>query len=615
MSEQGIYRPAWHCKDLVLDGTFAINTGLLLWQSDHWKITADIVPAAGNADRATAFACQDESASPWHGINFRINGANSLNMQFQCNPNMGKKNHTGGNYHVVVEKEGGTLTYTAPNETVFTADISAITYTGPLTIGDAWKNGDFLGRKFKGTVSIEVMVYAAEYLGGPQCLSLTSIMRRRQASYIDWSKYIIDMRNNAPFVSYLYKRGLCESKNGITQTECETVTGMSQIFDAYSTANLENLDDFRHFVNVTSKGGVSYPFPLYMKELTLPPGYSLTGGEINRNKDHFKVNRITFSDGGTVGTIATGGIYIDGSHITNGVPVGCYQFFGQISLLGYDNLNGVNSFKTVVLDKVQIGGHITNWWPFMDVGLAISNRVYWDMPNANVPELPLKDYTVELIDRNGNVVSENDYYKMIDGSVYTKDGVTLCWYDRTATEVVIPQTCTKLATGAIGQMSNITRIVIPEWVTSLFEESAENGNFINMPNLVEFRMDGGRTDRNYEGTTWFCRGVPNLRVASMTKLSANRTTFSFRYLSNLRVLTIHSAVRYFDSYISSMTNLQKLHLTNTSVVTTWNAKLADITCDIYVPDALVDTYKATTGWVDIADRIKPESDFDETYTE
>lgn len=612
MSEQIAYRPAWHCKDLVLDGTFAINTGLLLWQLDHWKITATVTPAAGNSNSAVAFGCLDESGSQYHGMHFRINGANTLNMQFECNPNMGKKNHTGGNYHVVVEKDGNTLTYTAPNEAVFTADISAITYTGPLTIGDGWKNGDFLGRKFKGTVSIEVMVYADEYLGD-QCLSLTSVMRRRQAIYIDWSRFAFSVKDNSLFVSYLHNKGLCASKNGITQAECDAVTAISEIFPALNSAYLPNLDEFKYFVNIPSMGSINYPFSRYVKEVTFPQGYTLGGATFSSTKDDYIKERITLN-GGMVNDVLSS-FSIDGSHNTNGIYVRCFQLFGEVKLRGYNNINGVNSFKYCVMDKVQIGGHITNWWPFMDVGVAISNRVYWDMPNANVPELPLKDYTVELIDAQGNVVSENDYYKKINGSIYTKDGGTLCWYDRTATEVVIPQTCTKIATGAIGQMPNITRLVIPEWVTSLFAESAEVGNFLNMPNLVEFRMEGGRTDRYYDGSNLFYRGCSNLRVASMTKLSANQTAFNFAYLTNLRVLTIHSAVKTLNNNISGMTNLQKLHLTNTSVVTTWNANLANITCDIYVPDALVDSYKATTGWVDIADRIKLESEFNETYIE
>ena len=60
MDEQIAYRPAWHCTDLVLDGTFAINTGLLLWKIDHWKITATVKPAAGNSNQAVAFGCLDE---------------------------------------------------------------------------------------------------------------------------------------------------------------------------------------------------------------------------------------------------------------------------------------------------------------------------------------------------------------------------------------------------------------------------------------------------------------------------------------------------------------------------------------------------------------------------
>ena len=606
------YIPAWRCTDLVLDGTSPINTGIQLWQIDHWKITATVTPAAGNSNQAVAFGCLDESGSSYHGMQFRINGANTLNMQFQCNPNIDKKNYTGGNYHVVVEKDGSTLTYTAPNGDVFTADISAITYTVPLTIGDGWKNGNFLGRKFKGTLTMEVMVYDAAHLTDVLGVSVNSMLRRRQNSHPDWSKFAFSVKDNSPFVTYLYKRGLCESRNGITQAECEAVTEMSQIFPASNSAYLPNLDEFKYFVNIPSKN-VNYPFSQYVKEVTFPQGYTLGGYTFSSTKDDYIKERITLN-GGIFNDVLSSSVYIDGSHATNGIYVRCFQFFGNVTLKGYNNINGVNSFKYCVIDKVQIGGHITNWWTFMDVGYTVSNRQYWDLPWSSIPELPLKDYTVELIDAQGNVVSENDYYKKINGSIYTKDGGTLCWYDRTATEVVIPQTCTKIATGAIGQMPNITRLVIPEWVTSLFEEGANAGNFLNMPNLVEFRMDGGRLDIGYDGKYLFYRGVPNLRVASMTKLSDKWTNFNFAYLTNLKVLTIHAAVKTLNNNISGMTNLQKLRFTNTSVVTTWNTNLANITCDIYVPDTLLDSYKTATGWVDIADRIKPESEFNETYS-
>ena len=614
------YIPAWHCTDLALDGTFAINTGLLLWQSDHWKITADIVPAAGNADLATAFACQDESGSPWHGMNFRINGANSLNMQFQCNPNMGKKNYTGGNYHVVVEKDGNTLTYTAPNGDVFTANISAITYTGPLTIGDTWKNGDFRGRKFKGTLTMEVMVYDAAYLTDVLGVSVNSMLRRRQVSYIDWSKYIIDRRNNAPFVAHLYKKGLCESKYGITQAECEAVTGMSQLFNAFDAKNIPNLDDLRYFVNVKDRDNVNYPIS-YMPErvVTYPPGYNFSGAQFGGSNGHqCEIARVTFINARISSANAS---YSYNGYNTNAVRFKLLRLFGNTTLVGYTNANGGNSFKFNILDRVQIGGYIVEgdngWWPFMDVGIQVNNRAAFTDMQYTDKSLPVKDYVMELIDESGNVVSENDYYKMENGSIWSKDGSILYWYNRTATEVVIPQTCTKIAAGAIGQMPNITRLVIPEWVTDVFygATSSSGGNFLNMPNLVEFRMDGGRTtDRYYDGAYLFYRGVPNLRVASMTKLSFNSTSFNFARLTNLKVLTIHTAVKTLNNNISGMTNLQKLHLTNTSVVTTWNANLANITCDIYVPDALLESYKTATGWVDIADRIKPESEFNETYS-
>lgn len=622
MDEQRAYRPAWKCTDLVLDGTSAINTGLLLWHIDNWKITATVIPAAGNSNQAVAFGCLDENSSSRHGMDFRVNGAYTKDMQFEMPATLGTKNYTGGEYNISVEKQGTTVTLTAPNGDVLTADVSIYTYDGPMTIGDGWKNGEFLGRKFKGTVSIEVLVYATGYLEDPQCLSLTSIMRRRQASYIDWSKYTIDRRNNAPFVEHLYKNGLCESKNGITQAECEAVSGMSQLFGNFETTNIPNLDDLRYFVNVKNRNNVNYPIS-YMPErvVTYPPGYNLSGGEFGAiNKQQCEIARVTLINARINHTIVAS--YTYNGYLTNAVRFKLLRLFGNTTLLGYWNQNGNNSFIKNILDRVQIGGRIVEgdagWWAFMDVGILVNNRAAFTDMQYTDTSLPVKDYVMELIDESSNVVSENDYYKMENGSIWSKDGSVLYWYDRTAAEVVIPQTCTKIAAGAIGQTPNITTIVIPEWVTDVFYGAAggSRGNFINMPNLVEFRMDGGRTtDRNYDGAYLFYRGVPNLRVASMTKLSANSTYFNFSYLNGLRVLTIHSAVKNLNNNISGMTNLQKLHLTNSSVVTTWNTNLANITCDIYVPDALLESYKAATGWVDIADRIKPESEFNETYVE
>ena len=63
----------------------------------------------------------------------------------------------------------------------------------------------------------------------------------------------------------------------------------------------------------------------------------------------------------------------------------------------------------------------------------------------------------------------NQYYKSIDGNLYTKDGKTLVQYaiGKTATQFIIPDSVTTIGDDAFRYCDSLTSIVIPDSVTSI----------------------------------------------------------------------------------------------------------------------------------------------------
>ena len=86
---------------------------------------------------------------------------------------------------------------------------------------------------------------------------------------------------------------------------------------------------------------------------------------------------------------------------------------------------------------------------------------------------------------------DNEYYKSIDGNLYTKDGKTLIQYamGKQDTVFVIPDSVTSIGSAAFGDCSNLTSVVICDSITSI-GTSVFNGctglAAIIIPNSVTF---------------------------------------------------------------------------------------------------------------------------------
>ena len=68
-----------------------------------------------------------------------------------------------------------------------------------------------------------------------------------------------------------------------------------------------------------------------------------------------------------------------------------------------------------------------------------------------------------------NVASNNEYYKSVDGNLYSKDEKTLIQYaiGKTTTEFIIPGSVTSIGDCAFAGCSGLTSITIPNSVTSI----------------------------------------------------------------------------------------------------------------------------------------------------
>ena len=117
---------------------------------------------------------------------------------------------------------------------------------------------------------------------------------------------------------------------------------------------------------------------------------------------------------------------------------------------------------------------------------------------------------------------------------------------------------------------------------------------------------GGNLDNGGNAGLWCVNGNNALGTVNW-----NIGSYTFYYCSALTTLTLPPGMTgsigtYAFNYCTALTSLviqapTMMTLTSTSAFTS-------TTCNIYVPDALVATYRAATNWSTLAARIKPISE-------
>ncbi len=253
----------------------------------------------------------------------------------------------------------------------------------------------------------------------------------------------------------------------------------------------------------------------------------------------------TLSEDGTyysvtgIGTCTDTDIVIPSTY--NGLPVtdiqqGAFAFMNSTSIIISNGVItiGDRAFSDCYsLTNVVIGGSVT----------TIGEAVFWGCGSLT----------------NIKVSTQNSAYKDIDDNLYSKDGTVLIQYaiGKTATEFVIPDSVTKIGSGAFYGCSSLTSVVIPDGVTTI-GESAFSG----------------------------CRSLTSVVIPdSVTSIGYS----AFEYCSSLTSVVIPDSVTTIGDYaFSGCSSLTSVYYKGTAddwsniSIGSWNSYLTDATRYYYV---------------------------------
>lgn len=193
------------------------------------------------------------------------------------------------------------------------------------------------------------------------------------------------------------------------------------------------------------------------------------------------------------------------------------------------------------------------------------------------------------------------------GAVNDADGIL----DGTFSGVYASDKLTSLKERAFGAMKNVTGVSLPN-CTTFDGESTFNGasslESVYLPNLTT--MANGRY--TFTRTKLTEVDLPSLTtVSDFTGTFYTATLIKKINLPKLSGITIGSSAfngaQKLTTLVLGGSELNPLDNTNAFN----NTPIASGTGYVYVPDALVDSYKSATNWVTFADQIKPISELEE----
>ena len=208
---------------------------------------------------------------------------------------------------------------------------------------------------------------------------------------------------------------------------------------------------------------------------------------------------------------------------------------------------------------------------------------------------------------------------MIDGTATTLD--LSAWPDTDGVRANVFNGCSKLTsltlpagmTGGIGisafnGCSKLTSITLPAGMTGSIGNSAFNG----CSALTSLTLPAGVTGNVGRSAFASCSKLTSLTLPAGVTGGIGNSAFAYCY--GLTSLTLPAGVTDIASQAFYGVPLSKLVIQRTAGVVTLsntnvfgNSGITATTGDIYVPDALVDTYKTATNWSTFADRIQPLS--------
>lgn len=165
---------------------------------------------------------------------------------------------------------------------------------------------------------------------------------------------------------------------------------------------------------------------------------------------------------------------------------------------------------------------------------------------------------------------------------------------------ILPETLTKLLGGVFSGCSNLRTLVLKqENITHL-----SSGVFLNCTNLqIEIDLPNLSTLDKYGESCFSNSGITKVLNLGATSIYQNNMFYNCKNLTYVNLPSTTTTIGY--NVFNGCSNLETLIVNATTPPTLGYATF--LGCEkmtIYVPDDSVDAYKAATGWVGYASRIK-----------
>ncbi len=147
----------------------------------------------------------------------------------------------------------------------------------------------------------------------------------------------------------------------------------------------------------------------------------------------------------------------------------------------------------------------------------------------------------------------NDYYKVVDDILYTKDGKELLWClpTRDSGEIIVPNGVEVIKSNSFGAVKNATKVVLPEGLKVIEKEVFGNSKIeeINLPESLE----------TIEGYAFYgCEQLKSIVIPSNVDMIVN----SFSNCYNLETVIICEGVEILYGVFENCTSLKSIVIPN-----------------------------------------------------
>lgn len=145
-----------------------------------------------------------------------------------------------------------------------------------------------------------------------------------------------------------------------------------------------------------------------------------------------------------------------------------------------------DALTTLILGNTVKALERDNVGPFSSCS-ALANLVIGD----NLQNISASDFYGCRSLKNISVSERNQYFKVVDGSLYSKDGCTLVMYvgDDTATSFIVPTDVTEIGANAFSYAKNLESIILPDGLLSIGSSA-----FIGCSGLKSIIIPNGVTE-------------------------------------------------------------------------------------------------------------------------